>query len=60
MKSVSRGFNSRSGHLIIFQHLFCYFSLRHIGVSLSDDEPSLFLFELLRLEYQCFVTLSHL
>ena len=22
-----------------FQYLFCYFSLRHIRVSLSDDEP---------------------
>ena len=23
-----------------FQHLFCCFSLRHIRVSLSDDEPN--------------------
>ena len=39
MKSASRGFDSRSGHLIFFQHLFCYSSPRHIIVSLSDDEP---------------------
>ena len=38
MKSVSRRFDSRSGYLIFFQHLSCYFSL-DTSVSRSDDEP---------------------
>ena len=39
MKSVSRGFDSRSGHLIISSICSVIFFLRHIRVSLSDDEP---------------------
>ena len=39
MKSVSCGFDSRSGGLIFPVFVLLLFSLRHIRVSLSDDEP---------------------
>ena len=40
MKSVNRGFDSRSGHLIFPVFVLLLFRLRHIRVSpLSDDEP---------------------
>ena len=42
MKSMSRGFDFRSGlseHLIFASICSVIFSLRHIRVSLSDDEP---------------------
>ena len=41
MRSGCRGFESRSGHLNFFQHLFCLYIDRHIRVDLSDDEQFL-------------------
>ena len=39
MKSVSLGFDFRSEHLIFSSICSVNFALRHIRVSLSDDEP---------------------
>ena len=39
MKSVSREFDSRLGHLLFFPvFVLLLFPLRHVRVSLSDDE----------------------